>query len=309
MTDPIDAHEFGGQHTDIKLAIVEQYLQRYSAALHNWCDQIWYVDAFAGTGNRTVRVKATDGDLFEEPAPEYVEQRRGSARIAIDIKPHFERLIFMDVKPKHVAALQALKASYPDRDITVLRGNANNLIRDEIKFDGWKSTRAVMFLDPYGMEVEWETLRTIAETKAIDVWYLFPLSGLYRQAARDLNKIDSIKERAITRMLGTDEWKRELYSPPPQMVSLLDGLESEEVRQRNANVAGLERYVRDRLKTLFAEVLEPYPLPPVERPQKFSLFCAISNPSERAISLARSFGDAITKSLAQSRASHRRSGR
>jgi three-Cys-motif partner protein len=309
MDDLIDAHEFGGQHTDIKLAIVESYLKRYSAALHNWCDRVWYIDAFAGTGNRTVRVKAKDGDLFDEPTPEYVEQRRGSARIAIEIQPAFERLVFMDVKPKHVAALKALKASNPGRDITVLQGNANDLIRDEIKWDGWKSTRAVMFLDPYGMEVEWDTLRMIAETQAIDVWYLFPLSGLYRQAARDASKIDTAKERAITRMLGNDEWKRELYSSVPPVASLLEGMEIEETRQRNADVNGLERYVRDRLRTIFPEVLDPYPLPPVDRPQRFSLFCAISNPSERAISLARSFGTAITKSFVQSPASRHRSGR
>lgn len=32
-----------------------------------------------------------------------------------------------------------------------------------------------MFLDPYGMQVERETIDTIARTKAIDTWLLFPL--------------------------------------------------------------------------------------------------------------------------------------
>ncbi|RWD00032.1 MAG: three-Cys-motif partner protein TcmP [Mesorhizobium sp.] len=306
MSDTVE-HEFGGQHTDIKLEIVEKYLKRYSAALHTWCDQVWYIDAFAGTGRRTVRVKAREGDLFEEPVPEQVEHRRGSAKIAIDIEPPFDRLVFMDVKPKHVAALEALKAEHPSRDIDVLEGDANKLIKSEIAWEGWRKTRAVMFLDPYGMEVEWDTLRRIAETKAIDVWYLFPLSGLYRQAARDLAKIDGAKERAITRMLGTDEWKQELYSDAPRpAANLLFDMEPVDVRQRNADVAGLEQYVKKRLKTIFAEVLDPFPLPSIERPQKFSLFCAISNPSKRAISLAQSFGGSIVKSMP---ASHHRTGR
>jgi three-Cys-motif partner protein len=301
-----EEHEFGGQHTDIKLEIVERYLQRYSAALHTWCDAVWYIDAFAGTGSRTVRTKARDGDLFDEPAPESVEQRRGSAKIALDIEPHFDRLVFMDIKPRHIAALEALKAEYPNRDIDVLRGNANELIRSEIKWDGWKTTRAVMFLDPYGMEVEWSTLELIADTKAIDLWYLFPLSGLYRQVARNWEKIDPTKERALTRMLGTEAWKDELYSEVPPMADLLSGMESSAGRQRAADVAGLELYVRDRLRTIFPAVLDPWPLPPVDRPQRFSLFCAISNNSTKAIKLAEEFGASIRRSMP---ASHRMSGR
>lgn len=309
MIEEIDKHEFGGQHTDIKLEIVEKYLKRYSAALHTWCKDVWYIDAFAGTGVRTVRIAARDGDLFEEAAPEYVEQRRGSARIALDIQPPFERLVFMDLNPKHIAALKAIKEENPHREIDVLQGNANALIRDEIEWDGWKSTRAVMFLDPYGMEVEWETLEKIAKTKAIDVWYLFPLSGLYRQAARNMSKIDEIKAKAITRMLGTDAWRDELYSDVPPIQDLLGGMSSHDERQRNANVAGLEKYVKERLLTIFPAVLDPYQLPPIDRPQKFSLFCAISNSSERAIDLARSFGDDITKSMTPKPASRRKSGR
>ncbi len=296
-----DEHEFGGQHTDIKLEIVERYLQRYSAALHTWCDSVWYIDAFAGTGSRTVRTRARDGDLFDEPVPELVEQRRGSAKIALDIEPHFDRLIFMDIKPKHIAALEALKAEYPNRNIDVLRGNANDLIPSLIKSDEWKKTRAVMFLDPYGMEVEWSALQLIAGTKAIDVWYLFPLSGLYRQAARNWDKIDPTKERALTRMLGTEGWKEELYSEVPPMPDLLSGMESGMRRQRAADVAGLERYVRDRLRTIFPAVLDPWPLPSIDRPQRFSLFCAVSNSSKRAIELAEQFGASIRQSMSASR--------
>ncbi len=33
----------------------------------------------------------------------------------------------------------------------------------------------MVFLDPYGMQVEWSTIEALAATKAIDLWYLFPL--------------------------------------------------------------------------------------------------------------------------------------
>jgi three-Cys-motif partner protein len=96
-------HEFGAQHTELKLSIVESYLKAFARALRPRFKQLWYIDAFAGTGSRTVRVEAREGDLFDAPAPERVEQRRGSAQIAIDVEPKFDRLIFMDTKPAHCA--------------------------------------------------------------------------------------------------------------------------------------------------------------------------------------------------------------
>jgi hypothetical protein len=56
---------------------------------------------------------------------------------------------------------------------TAREGDANRAIQSAIKQDGWKDTRAVLFLDPYGMEVEWKTLEAIAATGAIDPVFAF----------------------------------------------------------------------------------------------------------------------------------------
>lgn len=37
-----------------------------------------------------------------------------------------------------------------------------------------------MFLDPYGMQVDWATIEAIAKTKAIDLWILFPLGHIFQ---------------------------------------------------------------------------------------------------------------------------------
>ena len=52
---PID-HEFGGQHTELKLSIVESYLKTFTTALNRKFRRLIYIDAFAGTGFRAVRV-------------------------------------------------------------------------------------------------------------------------------------------------------------------------------------------------------------------------------------------------------------
>jgi three-Cys-motif partner protein len=295
----IDDHEFGSQSTDLKLEIVEGYLRAFTTALSGKWPQLWYIDAFAGTGSRTQRTAARDGDLFDEPVSERVEQRRGSARIALDVTPPFSRLIFMESNPRHCEALRLLKASHTTREIDIVEGDANKAIQNEIDWDGWKNVRAVMFLDPYGMDVEWDTLKAIANTHAIDVWYLFSLSGLYRQAAKNSRSIDEHKRMAITKMLGTEDWEKELYSPSAQSEMFEDAASL----KRAANVKGLERYVRGRLKTIFAEVLEPLALPVDRGPQMFSLFFAISNPNPKAVGLARKIAGHILTSgkLSQNR--------
>jgi three-Cys-motif partner protein len=284
---PVD-HEFGAQHTELKLSIVESYLKAFVTALTPHFKELWYIDAFAGTGSRTVRVEARDGDLFDEPIPERVEQRRGSAQIAIDVSPPFHRLIFMESKPAHCDALRGLARQFSNRPISVVEGDANRAIQTAIGRDGWTDKRAVLFLDPYGMEVEWETLKAIAG--AIDVWFLFSLSGLYRQATRRSSNITPDKRSAIDRILGTNAWEKELYSDLGQ-----NELFANADTQRTADVRGLEQYVKRRLETIFAKVFEPLALPVEQKPQRFSLFLAISNPDPKAVGLATRIGNHILK--------------
>jgi three-Cys-motif partner protein len=283
-------HEFGAQHTELKLSLIEGYLKFFTTALRRHFSELWYIDAFAGTGTRTVRIEAKDGDLFDAPVAESVEHRRGSAQIAIDVVPHFSRLVFIDSKPKHCAALRELAAKYPNREIVVIQEDANRSIQSAIAWDGWKSARAVLFLDPYGMEVEWATLEAIAKTSAIDVWFLFPLSGLYRQATRKSNKITPDKRAAITRILGTDAWEKELYSDLGQPDIFGDA-----PSQRAKDVKGLERYVKRRLETIFPKVFDPKALPIDHGPQRFSLFLCISNSAPKAIGLSTKIANHILK--------------
>ena len=73
-------------------------------------------------------------------------------------------------------ALEALKTEFPDRAdaIKVLPGDANENLK-EICRKRWAQHRAVLFLDPFGMQVEWSTIEAVAKTKSVDMWLLFPL--------------------------------------------------------------------------------------------------------------------------------------
>jgi three-Cys-motif partner protein len=279
-------HEFGGQHTEIKLSIVDGYLKAYTLALSPQFKELWYVGAFAGTGSRTVRTERRGADMIESPVDEVLERRRGSARIALDVTPQFDFLVFVEKNPNYVAALRDLAAKHLQRNIVVAEDDANTALKSLVIANRWVDKRAVVFLDPYGMEVEWSTLEALAATGAIDVWFLFPLAGLYRQATRRLVDIDETKRAALTRMFGSDSWEEELYPPVGDRDMFGDLLE----RRRELDPSGLEKYVKGRLSEIFSHVLTPLALPVGKSPQMFSLFLCISNPKPAAIGLASRIG-------------------
>lgn len=280
-------HEFGGQHTELKLSIIEGYLKAFTTALRPRFKNLWYIDAFAGSGTRTVRTERQGATLVEKPVEEIVERRRGSAQIALDVRPEFDFVVFIEKNPNYVSALEDLRARNLRRRIVVAEGDANSALKQLVANNSWGDKRAVVFLDPYGMEVEWTTLQALAGTQAIDVWFLFPLAGLFRQATRKLTDIDEHKRAALTRMFGSESWEEELYPEVgnPDMFGMLPE------RRRDLNPAGLERYVRSRLSEIFGAVLKPLALPIDRGPQMFSLFLCISNPAPEAIGLATRIGD------------------
>jgi len=298
MTGPpprsLGDHAFGSRSTALKLEIVENYLKAYTTALRPKFRELWYIDAFAGTGNRTVIHEADEGGIFG-PVPGRVEQHRGSARIALDVEPRFDRLVFIDLNRRHWLALCALRDANPDRKIDVFRGDANEMIKAEIAKRSWAGVRAVMFLDPYGMNLEWSTLEAIRSTGAIDVWYLVSLEGLFRQAPRDRSKLTPDKRAKINAMVGATDWEEEWY-PPQIQASLFDAPRPGLGNSRLANVDAMEAYFLRRLRGLFPMVEKPLRLTNKGGVGTFALFFAMSNSEPKAMGLARRIANHILNS-------------
>ncbi|KEO52506.1 three-Cys-motif partner protein [Thalassospira sp. MBR-102] len=289
-------HKFGGKHTDIKLEIVRRYIEAYLLVMSKQNFRNIYIDAFAGTGSRTV---SQNGIPLLDVNNNSTLVAPGSASLVLQMEKGFDHHIFIDKNPKHVAALQALTVNFPNKSVECFQGDANELVTKFCNETDWKGngvhwgTRAVLFLDPYGMEVEWKTLKAIAATQTIDLWFLFPMSGLVRQAARRWSSLDDSKINAITRCLGTEEWREKLYTPDLQL-----GLFSEPELERKQDVRALESYVKERLETVFSSwVSDPIPLISSRGAQLYSLFFAISNPRNAAKGIARKIVEHLRKGI------------
>lgn len=189
------SHQFGGKWTTEKLSIVASYLKAYTTALRNkpTPDNPFkkaYIDAFAGSGYHEITQGGERDDsqpIFPDLAgPEPQALLEGSASLALKTIPRFDRYIFIERRADRCAQLEALRIEFPHlaADITIQQGDANAEIQG-LCARNWQSHRAVLFLDPYGMQVEWTTITAIAATEAIDLWVLWPLGvGVNRLLTR-----------------------------------------------------------------------------------------------------------------------------
>ncbi|HVO04258.1 MAG TPA: three-Cys-motif partner protein TcmP [Candidatus Cybelea sp.] len=272
---------FGGPWSLIKTDVVEQYLKFFNTALKNQQFKRLYIDAFAGSGAFENAKPASTDDLFGPPQSEI---HSGSAQRALNVAPPFDELIFIEHNKDNVAALQDLAKKSKHPNVRLEKGDANVVLRTICGARDWKATRGVIFLDPFGMNVEWETLKRIADTRALDVWYLFALAGLVRNLPVRSGRLDSSKRAAVTRVLGTNEWYDRLYAPSRDM-PLFEETPSASLRE--ASVDQIEAYVKERLGVLFPFVASPLRLRTQKNSSLFSLFFAVSNPSTRAKELAQ----------------------
>jgi three-Cys-motif partner protein len=117
------AHAFGGAWTERKLSVVRSYLAMYAQALKNQPFQRIYIDAFAGTGDRTNKRRET---LPLLDLPEFESVMKGSARLALEVEPPFHRYILIERVARRASELIALKEEFPDRKIDVVNADAND---------------------------------------------------------------------------------------------------------------------------------------------------------------------------------------
>lgn len=277
----------GGDWTTQKLDVLARYLHGYTTALSGQRFRKGYIDGFAGTGYReTPHEEADEGQNLLFPDLAEVEPQRlldGSARLALKTMPRFDRYVFIERSPERCAQLEELRAEFPDLagDIDIRQGEANAEIQGLCAKD-WRAHRAVMFLDAFGMQVEWRTIEAIAATKAIDLWLLFPLGMGVNRLLKRSGEIPATWRRRLDVLLGTTDWYDGFYRVEAAPTLFGD----DEQRLVKAKTDSIGRYFNGRLGAVFAGVAaEPGVLRNSKRNPLYLLCFAVGSPSGKDIAL------------------------
>jgi len=261
----VTVHTFGGLWTEKKLRALDGYLKAYRRIFDGSTASFYktvYVDGFAGTGDRSDKERDVDqespyggNDLFTLHGSaneiDKVRPKRGSARVALELASPFDSYLFVEKDSARAAQLSEMISSEHatlESRCLVKHGDANSVIQQWCATTDWNIHRAVVFLDPYGMSVEWTTIERIAATKAIDLFILLPLgAGLNRMLTRGRRPPKDWSAK-ITRILGTDAWEQIFYE---ELIE--QGLFGEEVTKivKTATFVSMKNFFLERLGTIF----------------------------------------------------------
>ena len=278
------AQEFGDERTIRKLEIIEGYAQLFLEILGKLEWPIThYVDAFAG-----------EGSFYLKGSDELVE---GSV---LRIGRHdFNRFHFVELDKRKCKELDAVISELGIVDkADVYQEDANKAL-PKIMSNLSKQDRFLIFLDPFGMELNWATLEEIAKMPCCDIVYLFPCHAILRATPTKSGGVlhkDMKDSTCLCLGMTEEEITEEFYQPRHQSTEpvFLEEmqqdlvLKSDDDRDKYGRVEGL---VQRRLSSLFEYVFEnPYRLEIEGRATLFSMFLMTSNPSKSAQNAIRRLG-------------------
>ena len=156
-------NKFGGSWTEAKMEIVISYVKAYLQIL---CKQTWaktiYFDGFAGSG------------LIETRGEEI---KKGTALRVLDvIEPcPFDLYYFVEMDEQNKKQLETrIQTDYFGRNAHIIQADCNTkLFRMADFLKSNSKYRALVFIDPYGMVVNWSSIQ-ILKGLGVDLWILVP---------------------------------------------------------------------------------------------------------------------------------------
>jgi three-Cys-motif partner protein len=171
-------NQFGGNWTETKMEIVVDYAKAFLTIMNK---QAWvktlYFDGFAGSGSID--------------AKENEEIIKGTALRILEIKEPkpFDIYYFVEKNEKNKASLQLrIDETYFGKNVHVVQADCNVKLIDMANFlKSNKKFRALAFIDPFGMTVNWESIEAL-KGLGVDFWILVPTGvGVNRLLKKDMN--------------------------------------------------------------------------------------------------------------------------
>lgn len=244
-------NKFGGNWTEQKIQIVVDYATAYLTIMNKYPQfKTLYFDGFAGSG-----------DIFKDNKID-IDIIKGTAVRILEINNpiSFDKYYFVEKNEKNKNELEAIiSKEFPEKrnKCSIVNEDCNVKLRRMSEFlNVNKNYRVLAFIDPYGMSVNWESLK-ILKGLGIDLWILVPTGmGINRLLKRNYN----ISESWLTKLetfLGLPRNEILEYFYKQRSTLTLFGQENLIEKEKDAiEKAGI--LYRQRLNEIFNFVSEPF---------------------------------------------------
>lgn len=244
-------NEFGGDWTEEKITAFMKYVRAYLEIMKDKkFFRLLYFDGFAGSGT-----------ISPDEDPTQFIQGVASQVLSISKPREFDIYLFVEKNPDYAECLKELiDSKYPNKRVRVAVGDCNDKLvqlGDYMRHPKQKDVRGLAFIDPYGMQLNWNTLAALSGVK-MDVWILVPTGmGIVRLLKND-GAIQSGEMARLQNFLGMtpDEIKNYFYREETRID--LFGEETVTVKQARATERAGQLY-RERIMAanIFSHVSEP----------------------------------------------------
>lgn len=180
--------KWGGKWTEEKLEAFEKYVRAYLTIMNKYRDvcgwKLLYFDGFAGSGTRAYEEDG-DGtleaqDLFgQEVTLEDFNVYQGAAERVVKIENEkmrsFDFYYFVDNSEENCRLLDEKLSQYKIKGRRHhLNSDANDaVIRLASTLRNNSTCKALVFLDPFGMQINWESIEAL-KGLPVDLWILVP---------------------------------------------------------------------------------------------------------------------------------------
>jgi three-Cys-motif partner protein len=261
-------NHFGGNWTESKMEIVVSYAKAYLTIMKSqtWAKTL-YFDGFAGSG-------IIDTDKSDEV-------QKGTALRILDLEdPHkFDIYYFVELNENHKNELEKrVNENYFGRNAHVVRADCNEKLLSMSKFlRENKNYRALTFIDPYGMSVDWSSIESL-KGLGVDLWILVP-TGM--GVARMLKNNGDISDSWFTKLekfLGITREEITNHFYKKTVVNTLFGEESLTIKEANT-VQKVGELYKERLNTIFKFTSESFVMKNSTNSIMYHFMMATNNPN------------------------------
>lgn len=245
--------EWGGPWTEKKLNAFSKYVWSYLSIMnknHFW--ETIYFDGFAGSGTRENQVN--DELMRQLKITEEERNYKGAAERVLSIKDlGFDYYYFIDKDESSLNKLKVkLNEKFQNKSIVYKSGDANSQLAELGKALRTKKYAALVFLDPFGMQIDWKAIAELKDTRT-DVWILVPTGVIVNRLLDRAGKLEFSDKLESFFGLPIDVIKSHFYEE--KRVLTLFG-EEEFISKVTQPIEKIAKLYAERLKTIWKHVTE-----------------------------------------------------
>ena len=132
------------------------------------------------------------------------------------------------------------RISYDRPNVSVYQGDCNDILVRQVfpSISYAKRERALCILDPYGLHLNWETIRTAGQSKVIEIFLNFPVMDMNMNVLwHNSEHVSELHRERMTRYWGDNSWEDAAYQTTQGLF--------EKMQEKTSNEKSRKRFETD----------------------------------------------------------------